>query len=134
MTQSMNRLFSALIAGFFISFIGLQANAQPSSGGIPPDLPGIIQDGGVPASCSAPMAQADMQSQIPSLLQLGPDAAQITNIHLMADANAFEYQPKLYKIECYLQVTFSNGLQQEAKFAEWMNEYGQKMVSYDPQP
>jgi hypothetical protein len=86
----------------------------------------------IPGSCQSPFAMVDMQTQISSLLQLGNNTAQITNILAEPNLLAYQYDQTHWRIDCYITLNFSNGLVQTGKFSEWQNQYDQKMVSFDP--
>lgn len=86
---------------------------------------------GVPQNCEAPMAHDMEMSNIPAILDLGQDAAKIVDIHTISNMQAYQYYPKLYKLDCYLIVKWSNGTTDYGyKFSAWENKYGQTMVSY----
>jgi hypothetical protein len=86
---------------------------------------------GVPQNCEAPMAHEMEMSNIPAVLDLGDNAARIIDIHTMSNTQAYQYYPKLYRLDCYLIVKWSNGATDYGyKFSAWENKYGQTMVSY----
>lgn len=80
---------------------------------------------GVPQNCQAPLAHDMEMSNIPYLLELGPQSAKITRIENVAGTPAYEYLPGLYKIDCYVTVHWSNGtVDFMHKFSMWEDRYG----------
>ena len=86
---------------------------------------------GIPQNCKAPLAH-DMEMEIiPYLLDLGPNAAHITSIETVGGTQAYEYLPGQYKIDCYINVHWSNGVMDFMyKFSIWQDKYGGLKGSY----
>ena len=89
----------------------------------------------VPLHCKTPQLIESAKINIPILL--GVNASYITHIKVLDDAPRVPiyYSPtqKAYRIECYLRVEWSNGhIDIVGKFTQWVNPYGQMMVSYTP--
>lgn len=80
---------------------------------------------GIPQNCQAPLAHDMEMSNIPYLLDLGPNAAQIKSIESVAGTPAYEYLPGSYKIDCFITVHWSNGTTDFMyKFSMWEDRYG----------
>jgi hypothetical protein len=80
---------------------------------------------GIPQNCQAPLAHDMEMTNIPYLLELGPNAAQIKSIDTVVGVPAYEYYPGLYRIDCYITVHWSNGtVDYMHKFSMWEDRYG----------
>ncbi|MDR6421268.1 hypothetical protein J2801_003556 [Paraburkholderia phenoliruptrix] len=86
---------------------------------------------GIPQNCQAPLAHDMEMTNIPYLLDLGPNAARIKSIETAAGTPAYEYYPGLYRIDCYVTVHWSNGtVDYMHKFSLWQDRYGSLQGSY----
>jgi hypothetical protein len=89
---------------------------------------------GVPRSCKAPLAHDMEIANIPQILELEEGAARIASIQTLGDPGSYQYYPGLYRIDCIINVRWSNGTVDWAhKFSIWDDKYGQTMVGYGPQ-
>ena len=80
------------------------------------------------AQCTDPNNIALMDQTIPSILGLGPQAATITSINVLASG----IDPET-KLNCPLEVHWSNGqVDSGYRFIEYTDQYGQDMASYGP--
>lgn len=80
------------------------------------------------AQCRADGSMAVMEQSIPALLGLGPQAATITSINVMATT----IDPTK-KLNCMVDVHWSNGhVDSGYQFTEYTDQYGQDTVSYGP--
>lgn len=86
---------------------------------------------GIPQNCKAPLAHDMEMTNIPYLLELGPNAARIMSIETIGGTPAYEYLPGQYKIDCYITVHWSNGtVDFMHKFSMWEDRYGELKGSY----
>lgn len=86
---------------------------------------------GIPQNCQAPLARDMEMTNIPYLLDLGPNPARITSIETIGGTPAYEYMPGQYKIDCYLTVHWSNGtIDYGYKFSMWEDRYGGLQGTY----
>lgn len=88
----------------------------------------------IPENCKAPRMEAMEQTAIPQILEIAPDAAKIRSIRTMVGSGAYEYYPGLWRINCIITVTWSNGtVDRYFKFSVWTDRYGNYNGSYGPQ-
>lgn len=86
---------------------------------------------GVPENCQAPLAHDMMMANIPAILELDEGSAHIAAIQTLGTTEAYQYQPGLYRLDCYVNVRWSNGtVDWGYKFSTWESRYGRTMVSY----
>lgn len=89
---------------------------------------------GIPQNCEAPLAHDMEMTNIPYLLELGPNAAHITKIDTIGGPDAYQYAPNLYKIDCAITVHWSNGAVDMAYlFSAWQDKYDGLKGYYGPQ-
>ena len=89
---------------------------------------------GIPQNCEAPLAHDLEMRNIPYLLDLGPNAARITQIETIGGPDAYQYALNLYRIDCAVTVHWSNDTIDRAfLFSVWENRYGEVEGSYGPQ-
>ncbi|MBR8279765.1 hypothetical protein ACSC95_06030 [Burkholderia vietnamiensis] len=87
----------------------------------------------IPDDCKAPRMDAMERAAIPQLLDLEPGTAQIRAIHTIGGSGAYEYQPGLWRIDCWIDVTWSNGtVDRDFKFSAWTDRYGGYKGAYGP--
>lgn len=86
---------------------------------------------GIPQNCDAPLAHDLEMTNIPYLLDLGPDAAHIVKIDRLDSPEAFQYAPGRYKVVCSVNVHWSNGnVDMGYIFSAWEDEYGSIRGAY----
>lgn len=96
--------------------------------------------GHIPNDCLSNQAEADMKSQIPVALDLGPDAATVKYVTPMANLSSHAYFPsmngnqELRVLQCPVQISWSNGMHQVGTFEEWEDRYGQIRVYFGDTP
>lgn len=94
----------------------------------------------MPSHCGAPNMLAIEKYQIPRVLDLSADAAQITNISMLSDIPrvplmpAFAGHPARFLLQCPVKVSWSNGNIEYMYYAEWTDEYSQIKVYYGKTP
>jgi hypothetical protein len=88
---------------------------------------------GIPQNCGAPLAHDMEMTAIPQILRLSPQAARIKHIVPRAGADAYEYSPGFYRIDCWVDVYWSNGtVDRMAKISLWEDRYGEFQGEYRP--
>jgi hypothetical protein len=86
---------------------------------------------GIPQNCKAPLAHDMEMTNIPYLLDLGGNAARITSIETIGGTPAYQFLPGQYRIDCYLNVHWSNGaVDYGYKFSMWQDKYDGLKGSY----
>lgn len=89
---------------------------------------------GIPENCEAPMAHDMEMVNIPHLLDISDGDAHIVEITTYGGSGAYEFEPKRYKIDCYIAVKWSNGtIDWGYKFSAWEDRYGRVLVAYSRQ-
>ena len=93
--------------------------------------PAIACAQGIPENCQAPMAHDMEMTNIPYLLDLPDSAAHISKIDTLGGTPAYEIFPGRYRIDCYLNVHWSNGtVDYGYRFSVWEDRYGDVKGTY----
>lgn len=99
-----------------------------------------IKTSGITEHCDSDRTKSHVISQVPILLNLGPNASAIRKVEFLHDSPRVIYYPSmgdqqpLSMLQCPVRITWSNGHQDFGYYMEWEDHHQQVRIAFTQHP